>query len=178
MHRIIWIPFAASQEFVKKSNNWLAERPEKNFVVVVWNPKREELGLGAHPALLNLINGSQIYMRGHGLPGDPHVTTTNNDKTEKIHIHESIDRLIISGLPPTYRGTIKFYSCFSALKGVPKYIDGGEFVFDMKHPTDVMRTKIIGGNFTTGPFTPLAKVGASYSAGCSINARSTVTRAR
>lgn len=164
MHRIIWIPFAGQEatEFLERSNNWLQERPDKNFQIVTYNPQRNAMGLGSHPALLNLINGSQIYMRGHGLPGNPHVTTTVNGTSVRLHITESIDRLIEMGLSTNYRGTIKFYSCFSALKGKPKYQDGGTLVFDKNHPTDVLYTKIKGGTFSTGPFHPLAKVGARY----------------
>ncbi len=165
MHRIIWIPFPDNEalEFLERSKNWVKERPDKNFQIVVYSPLRLALGEGRHPALTNLMNGSQIYMRGHGLPGDPHITTTANGKQVKIHISESIDRLVDMGLSTDYRGTIKFYSCFSAMKGVPKYTGGGTLTFDKKHPEDIMKTKIKGGTFTKGPFPPLAEAGRGTS---------------
>lgn len=163
MDRVVWIPFPPpySHEFLERTNTWVRERPEKNFRVVVYNPRRTALGLPPTPMLQNLVKGSQIYLRGHGLSGDPNVTTSYNGAALKLPITESIDRLIEMGLPTDFRGTIKFYSCFSALAGKPKYVSGGTFVFDKKDPSDILKTKIKGGVF--GPAgSPLAKVGANY----------------
>lgn len=161
MHRIIWIPWERSEayEFLERSENWLQERPDKNFQIVLYNPARASVGLGEHPALMNLVNGSQIYMRGHGQPGSSRITTNlAGGRAISMDITESIDRLLEMGLPGTYRGTIKFYSCFSAVKGKPKYLDGGQ----LKLHKNPMKTTAKGGNWTTGPFHPLAKIGANY----------------
>ena len=161
MERVVWIPFEApySYEFFERTLSWIKERPQKNFRILTYDPNRPTHI--AHPALLNLVWGSQIYLRGHGLAGDAHVTTTYNNGKQKLHIHDSIDRLLDMGLPSTFRGTIKFYSCFSALTGVPKYLGGGTPVFDKKHPEDILKTKMKGGNYAPKGI-PLAKVGANY----------------
>ena len=163
MERVVWIPFPPpySQEFMERTNTWVKERPEKNFRIIVYNPQRIALGAGLNPLLFNLINGSQIYLRGHGLSGDPHVTTNYDGRSLKLPITDSIDRLVAMGLQPNFRGTIKFYSCFSALKGKPQYIDDGQMIFDKDDPTNILKIKLKGGNF--GPTgSPLAKLGANY----------------
>jgi hypothetical protein len=67
------------------------------------------------------------------------------------------------GLQDDYRGTFNFYSCFSALEGKPQWVFGtGQIVFDKKDPGNILKSKVKGGTFTTGPVTPLAKVGANY----------------
>lgn len=163
MNRVVWIPFPPpySHEFLERTNSWVRERPEKNFRIVVYNPARAAMGVGPCPQLLNLVKGSQIYLRGHGLSGDSHVTTSYNGTSVSLTIQESIDRLMEMGFSPQFRGTIKFYSCFSALSGKRKWIDGGTFIYDRNDPGNILKTRIKGGNYGAKG-TALAKTGASY----------------
>ncbi|HUZ65191.1 MAG TPA: hypothetical protein VMU82_15905 [Acetobacteraceae bacterium] len=160
MDRVIFIPFPPpyAHEFMERTNNWVQERPEKNFRIIVYNPQRAALGLGRSPLLMNLMNGSSIYLRGHGLPGDPHVTTSLNGAVVKITIQDSIDRLMEMGLRNDFRGTLKFYSCYSGLDQPKKWVSGtGTLVFT----DDVHKTKVKNGTFTAATKS-LASVGASY----------------
>jgi hypothetical protein len=108
--RIIWIPWSGhdADEFVERSDQWNDVSP-KNFTIITYQPD------AASDVLQNLRKG-KIYMRGHGMPGSPFVTTHGIN----LHIHSSIDRLIGMGLQPTFAGTIKFYSCYSAVDSVQK----------------------------------------------------------
>jgi len=162
MDRVVFIPFPPpySYEFMERTNSWVKERPEKNFRIVTYNPGRAALGVGRNPLLMNLLNGSSIYLRGHGLPGDPHVTTSLNGTVLKITIQESIDRLMEMGLGNDFRGTLKFYSCYSGLDQPKKWVSGtGTLVFSPDG--DLHNTKVKGGTFTPATKS-LASVGASY----------------
>ena len=158
MDRVVFIPFAQpyAAEFLERTNNWVAERPEKNFRIVVYNPERARLGVTAgHPALKNLIKGSTIYIRGHGLPGATAVTTSLNGHHVSLPITDAIDRLLEMGLDNSFRGKIKFYSCYSGLAQPPKYQDGGQLY--------VKRGEFHaqGGSWKAAS-QALAKTGASY----------------
>lgn len=161
MDRVIFIPFEQpmAYEFLERTNSWVQERPEKNFRVVIYNPQRAVLGMGANPQLMNLVKGSHIYLRGHGLPGDHHVVTNlQGGGTRRISIQESIDRLIEMGLDRNFRGTIKFYSCYSGVASKDKWQSGtGQLILN----SDPMKTKVKGGTFAPGAVA-LAKVGADY----------------
>jgi hypothetical protein len=62
------------------------------------------------------MHTGSIYMRGHGMPGSPFVTT----RGKSLNIARSIDRIIEMGLQKTFTGKIKFYSCYSAVDSVQK----------------------------------------------------------
>lgn len=113
--RVIFIPWSAaeSDEFVVASQQWndalrTDNRASKAFTIVTWEGGRNDV-------IANADNGV-IYMRGHGTPGSPNVTS----KGKVLHITDSIDRLIRSGLKPGFSGKIKFYSCYSGLDAVAK----------------------------------------------------------
>src|SRR5690348_11878228 len=110
MPRIIWIPWpeAEAEEFLERSTQW-NDVSGKGFQIITWSP-------GTSLDLLETLMDGKIYMRGHGTPGSPFVTT----KGKSLNIRESIDRIIGMGLQPAFAGTIKFYSCYSAVDGVVK----------------------------------------------------------
>ncbi len=115
MSRVIFIPWQMpqAQEFLDKSNQWndalAKDGATKRFTIVTYQPGTVD------PTLDTMVDG-QIYMRGHGLPGSPSVTTHGTS----LHIRDSIARLVGMGLKPAFRGKIKFYSCYSGLDGVQK----------------------------------------------------------
>ncbi len=112
MSRIIWIPWPAADaaEFLERSTQWQdAKQGVKTFTIITYAAGT------TNDILANLATGS-IYMRGHGMPGSPSVTT----RGQSLHIRASIDRLIEMGLKTTFAGTIKFYSCYSAVDSVVK----------------------------------------------------------
>lgn len=115
MSHVIFIPWPMpqAQEFLEKSNQWndalTKDGATKQFTIVTYQPGTVD------PTLDSMADG-QVYMRGHGLPGSPFVTTHGNS----LHIRDSIARLIQMGLKPGFRGKIKFYSCYSGLDGVQK----------------------------------------------------------
>lgn len=108
--RVIWIPWpeAEAGEFIERSDQW-NDVSKKHFTIITYDPSSRNENLAA------LQTGS-IYMRGHGMPGNPSVTT----RGKALHIHESIDRLIGMGLDRHFGGAIKFYSCYSAVDSVKK----------------------------------------------------------
>lgn len=115
MAKVIFIPWPMpqAQEFLDKSNQWndaLAhDGVAKRFTIVTYQP-------GSTDATLDAMVDGDIYLRGHGQPGSPFVTTHGAN----LHIRDSIARLIGMGLKPGFRGKIKFYSCYSGLDGVQK----------------------------------------------------------
>jgi hypothetical protein len=155
MERVVFIPFPMPhhQEFLSKTLNWVQERPNKNFRLLIYNPNYKRLGCGPHPRLQNLMNGSHIYIRGHGLPGKATITTSG----QILHIMDAIDRIIEMGLSTDFRGTIKFYSCFSGLDQPRKYVKGGEY----RLHNNPMKTTVRGGEWEEKT-DALARVGASY----------------
>lgn len=108
--RIIWIPWqeAEAGEFIERSEQWQDVSP-KSFTIICYAPGT------VNETLRDLRKGS-IYMRGHGMPGNPCVTT----RSKSLHITDSIDRLIGMGLGKHFAGKIKFYSCYSAVDSVVK----------------------------------------------------------
>ena len=118
MERVIFVPFNQNcqHEFRIRSENWQVAKPSKNFQIFI-NQR-------SPPLLLNLHDGSQIYIRGHGLHGVPRFSPRTGSVARRathaaLPIVEVINRLIEMGLQPNYRGTIKFYSCFSGLDKPP-----------------------------------------------------------
>jgi hypothetical protein len=112
MSRIIWIPWPAEDaaEFLERSAQWQeAKKGIKTFTIITY-------AAGTTNDVLADLGTGSIYMRGHGMPGSPSVTT----RGKSLHITSSIDRLIAMGLKSTFAGTIKFYSCYSAVDSVVK----------------------------------------------------------
>ena len=110
MERIIWIPWpeAEAGEFIERSEQWQTVSP-KDFAIITYSAGT------VNDPLREMRTGS-IYMRGHGMPGSPFVTTHG----KSLHITKSIDRIIEMGLQKTFTGKIKFYSCYSAVDSVQK----------------------------------------------------------
>jgi hypothetical protein len=111
MARIIWIPWpeAEAGEFIERSEQWNEVSP-KSFTIITYKAATKN-------AMLQSLERGSIYMRGHGMPGNPSITT----RGKSLHISSSIDRLIEMGLDnDTFHGTIKFYSCYSAVDSVMK----------------------------------------------------------
>ncbi len=111
MERIIWIPWpeAEAGEFIERSEQWQTASPKKGFAIITYGP-------GTVSDTLREMRTGSIYMRGHGMPGSPFVTTHG----KALHIARSIDRIIEMGLQKTFTGKIKFYSCYSAVDSVQK----------------------------------------------------------
>jgi hypothetical protein len=115
MSRVIFIPWSGeeAEEFLELSNQWntALEGSGKRFTIVTY-----QAGLAPEDQPLKDLVEGQVYMRGHGMPGSPFVTS----RGKSLHIRDSIARVTEMGLKPPFRGKIKFYSCFSGLDGVPK----------------------------------------------------------
>ena len=117
MIRVVFIPFDTNsqREFVDRTVNWQRARASKDYKIICY-----QTGVKI-PLLQNIIGGSQIYIRGHGLLGVPAIYTEERigeadaQPAQQLQITVVIDRLIEMGLPTNFRGTIKFYSCFSGL---------------------------------------------------------------
>ncbi|MBT8336436.1 MAG: hypothetical protein KJO11_07525 [Gemmatimonadetes bacterium] len=154
--RIIWIPWTEAEagEFIERSDQW-NEVSQKTFHIITYAPGT------THDVLDGLKDGS-IYMRGHGMPGNPSVTT----RGKALHIHHSIERLIEMGLDVQFTGKIKFYSCYSAVDSVQKMRDEyvqvpklklGPLEFGSKFATRTVDKGIFEGSRDC-----LAKRGAAY----------------
>lgn len=59
-----------------------------------------------------LLQGSEIYVRGHGAPGSHTLSNDVND-TDVLKYDEVADRLLSHGLKNTWIGRIKLYNCNS-----------------------------------------------------------------
>src|ERR1700743_996918 len=101
MERVIWIPWPEinAAEFIERSEQW-QEVSDKDFTIITYSSGT------VNDTLRNMTTG-MIYMRGHGMPGSPFVTT----RGQSLHITKSIDRLIEMGLQNTFTGKIKLYMC-------------------------------------------------------------------
>ena len=64
--------------------------------------------------LLGAPATSAVYIRGHCIAGSPSLFTKKLGGEEHLTAAEVATRLIESGLPTTYAGTIKCYNCHSA----------------------------------------------------------------
>ena len=164
--RVIWIPWQSGTcdcDFFARSQQWQGARPDKNYIIVSWNPNSVSYYLG------NLIGlQCEIYMRGHGVAGDPTINPTNTaNNPNRILIYESIDRICQMGLKATFQGKIKFYSCFSALDGAdrtrtvykpkPKWGVG-----QARFGPTVLTEKQVPIPRPEGTWDPLARRGAAY----------------
>jgi hypothetical protein len=154
--RIIWIPWpeAEAGEFIERSDQW-NEVSAKTFTIITYDPGTK------HEALVGLRKGS-IYMRGHGMPGSPSVTT----RGQVLHISKSIDRLIEMGLEKEFGGTIKFYSCYSAVDSVVKMRPESKVVPKLKLGRLQFGQKVVTRDVDKGIFEGsrdcLARRGAAY----------------
>jgi hypothetical protein len=158
MSRIIWIPWpeAEAGEFIERSEQWQeAKRGVKDYTIITYAP-------GTTSDVLSTLTAGSLYMRGHGMPGSPSVTTAG----KSLHIHSSIDRLIEMGLRNTFAGTIKFYSCYSAVDSVVKMRTVMETVPKVKVGALRFGSKIVERQVDRGLFEGsrdcLARRGAAY----------------
>jgi hypothetical protein len=62
--------------------------------------------------LLASVSSGQVYIRGHGMPGENIIEGGRGG--EKVPYDEVVNRLITSGLRKTFAGKIKCYNCHSA----------------------------------------------------------------
>lgn len=76
-----------------------------NVAVQVWYDGKK------NPFLAGMNDG-QIYIRGHGMPGENLIEGGRGG--EKVRYTEVVNRLIKSGLKKTFTGKIKCYNCHSA----------------------------------------------------------------
>ncbi len=68
--------------------------------------------------LLSMADG-QIYIRGHGLPGDACISSgQDSHESARLHANDVARRLIDSGLQTGFAGKIKCYNCHSAEFGL------------------------------------------------------------
>lgn len=113
--RIVFIPWdpVEGEEWAIKTAQWNHATGNK-YEIVHYTP-----GMGS--PFLRIANGepsTAIYIRGHGNPGVPYiqvkVTVGNTVAERKLPITEACDRLIASGLLPSFSGVIKFFHCHSA----------------------------------------------------------------
>ncbi len=70
---------------------------------------------GAKDPQIRSLDVGKIFIRGHGMPGDP--TIEGGRTGERIDFTTVADRLIQSGLPKTFSGEIHLYNCHSAESG-------------------------------------------------------------
>jgi hypothetical protein len=68
---------------------------------------------GGTDPFLSSLNTGQIYLRGHGNPGDPCLAMAKSGG-ENIHFTTIVQRLITSGLKREFSGVIKCWNCHSA----------------------------------------------------------------
>ncbi len=163
--RVIWIRWQEGScdcDLFERSRQWQTARPEKNYQIVSWAPN------ATSGVLANVCTGENyIYLRGHGVPGDPTVNPTNTfNNPNGISIYESIDRMGQMGLKPGFRGMIKCYSCFSGLSGVDRTrtirTAGRKHGFFGER---VLKEKKVQLPRPEGTWDPLAQRGASYMRG-------------
>lgn len=119
--RVVFIPWDAEEgtEFFEKTTQW-NQRSGKQYRIVQYDP-----GAGESPFLL-AINASPdavVYIRGHGSEGAPYIQTRgvggDPEAVLNLPITTACQRLIESGLQPSFPGVIKFYSCYSGTKLAP-----------------------------------------------------------
>ena len=67
---------------------------------------------GKRNAFLAGMQDGQVYIRGHGMPGENRIEGGRGG--EKVRFDVVVDRLIKSGLPKSFVGKIKCYNCHSA----------------------------------------------------------------
>lgn len=100
-------------EYVSKNREWKKAEAAKNNGkdwYEVWYTGR------VSPIIMSLNANDQIYIRGHGLPGDTEIQSS----AWKLDADEVARRLIASGLQKNFAGKIKCYNCHSAESGIDK----------------------------------------------------------
>jgi hypothetical protein len=108
--RVIFIPWEKSDEFDAKSEQWndANTKGDKLYLIVNYAP-----GVKDNAILTLLTAKSNVYVRGHGQIGGDKITADGR----ALPITEACQRLIDMGLNKNYQGTIKFFNCYSALRG-------------------------------------------------------------
>lgn len=112
--KVVFVPwdYVEGMEFATKTDQW-NHATGNRYGVVHWNN-------GIRNPLLGQVSADPsgvVYLRGHGTPGADYiqVKVDNAGATaeRKLSIFDACDRLIRSGLLPTFTGAIKFYHCYS-----------------------------------------------------------------
>jgi hypothetical protein len=102
------------QEYKSKNLNWKAAEAEKGASkdwFEVWYSGR------VSPIIFGLRTvEEQIYIRGHGQPGDSGIYSGGFNW--RLGAEEVAKRLIASGLQTSFAGKIKCYNCHSAEQGI------------------------------------------------------------
>ena len=132
--------FAPGAEYQHKNSQWKElyrgsdeVYGEHEVYDLVYNPNG-----GADVTMWNLSALDQVYIRGHSKPGFDGIFSANtNERGEKLYRHqmnqdlqllipdktrvffslgaeEVVQRLVQSGLRPTFAGDVKCYNCYSA----------------------------------------------------------------
>ena len=116
---VVFVPWAGAdaQEWIDKTNQWNLTKNDA-FEIIVYDPAQH-----AHATLVRVGADPKavIYIRGHGNPGEEYIQVKilGTENTKKLPIVDACQRLIDMGLPSTYPGVIKFYSCHSGTKLIP-----------------------------------------------------------
>ena len=105
----------AGEEHHSKNLQWIAMAQDnrmknKKEFHEVWYTGRLSI------VLFSMLDG-QIYIRGHGLPGEPWISSGDKEDTHdkaKLHANDVVSRLTASGLQTGFKGKIKCYNCHSA----------------------------------------------------------------
>lgn len=113
--RIVFIPWDATegQEWATKTAQWNHATGNK-YEIVHYSPGYRNPFL----ARASTQSDAVVYIRGHGNPGVPYIQVKVSGiagavEERKLLITEACDRLIGSGLAPSFPGVIKFYHCHS-----------------------------------------------------------------
>jgi hypothetical protein len=106
----------AGEEYRSKNDQWktLAQddkmKTKKQFYEVWYS--------GSQSVILFSMTDGQIYIRGHGQPGENHISSGDDTHdTACITANDVAHRLIDSGLQTSFAGKIKCYNCHSAEAG-------------------------------------------------------------
>jgi hypothetical protein len=111
MQKVLFMPVEGTDpyafgEYDDKNTQWMGQEAGKGnmWAQVYYDGKK-------HSVLENLLAG-QVYIRGHGNPGDPEIQIGRGG--QRVHAKEVGLRLIKSGLSRKFSGEIKCYNCHSA----------------------------------------------------------------
>jgi hypothetical protein len=107
MAKIVFIPFSDTEGNAEKkaeTQQWIAVRGGYRLCCYTG---------GEIAAIKNAGLFDEIYVRGHGGPGDP---TIDSDSGVSLQYDVVADRLIASGLSPRYAGCVKIYACQSGTR--------------------------------------------------------------
>ncbi len=126
MAKIFFVPVASSDAFgmgeygADKNKKWSdhVQATKGETFTTVWYTGKEQ-------KVLHDMADGQIYIRGHGMPGESTIEIGRGG--QRLAAAEVAKRLKKSGLKKSFRGKIKCYNCHSA-EGAPG-VAGGKDAF-------------------------------------------------